>query len=293
MGMFQDEAVTTGDGPIDQAAPVADQTGTDPRDFSNKFMPYYRYSENKNNVYINQFVVFGMIAFNTRLALAYEWPMAKRINYASQLGSSGLPGGGNPDLPSNGIPGPLEGDGDAVGMGDLILRFFSRPESLEWKYKEGESDSISLMPTLEFILPTATDPVLGAESLILGPAITVVADLPGGPPFGLGFIASMNFYEFSVFKSNDRGSTSRYLGRHFWMQPLSKPGPNIFDGLYMLTEFQTIYDFRTSDFDLWIGPEFGKIVKDGLIVYAKPGWGIDAEANDRKFTFEVGVRIFY
>ncbi len=293
MGMFQDEAVT-GDRPIDQAAPVADKTGTDPRDFSNKFMPYYRYSENKNNVYINQFVVFGMLAFNTRLALAYEWPMAKRINYGSQLAGSGVPGGSNPDLPSNGIPpGALEADGDSVGMGDLILRFFSRPESLEWKYKEGEPDSISLLPTLEFILPTATEPVLGAESLILGPAITIVADIPGDPPFGLGFIASMNFYEWSVFKDNSRGSTSRYLGRHFWMQPLSKPGPGIFDGIYMLTELQTIYDFRTSDFDVWIGPEFGKIIKEGLIVYAKPGWGIDAEANDRKFTFEVGVRIFY
>ena len=48
-----------------------------------------------------------------------------------------------------------------------------------------------------------------------------------------------------------------------------------------------------SDFDLWIGPEFGKIVKDGFIVYAKPGWGIDPEPNDREFTFEVGMRIFY
>ncbi len=95
------------------------------------------------------------------------------------------------------------------------------------------------------------------------------------------------------FKDNSRGSTSRYLGRHFWMQPFTKPGPGIFDGLYLLTELQTIYDFRTSDFDVWIGPEFGKIVHEGLIVYAKPGWGIDPEPNDRRFTFEVGVRIFY
>ncbi len=290
MGMFQDEPKEQPG--IDQAEPVADKTGTDPRDFSNKFMPYYRYSENKNNVYINQFVVFGMLAFNTRLALAYEWPMAKRINYGSAL-SGGEPGGSNPDLPSNGIPGVLDPDGDEVGMGDLILRFFARPEYLEWKYKEGEPDSISLLPTLEFILPTATEPVLGADSLILGPAITIVADIPGDPPFGLGFIASMNFYEWSVFKDNSRGSTSRYLGRHFWMQPLSKPGPGIFDGLYILTEMQTIYDFRTSDFDVWIGPEFGKIIKEGLIAYAKPGWGIDPEPNDRRFTFEVGVRIFY
>jgi hypothetical protein len=290
-GMFQDAPDADPLAEADQG-PVGDQTGTDPRDFGNKFMPYYRYAQNKNGVYINQFVGFGLIAFNPRLALSYEWPLAKRINYGTDF--TGSPGGTNPDLPPNGIgPGILEPDGDSTGMGDLIIRIFSRPEALEWKYKEGETDSISLMPTIEFTLPTATEDILGADSFIVAPALTVVADMPGGPPFGLGFIASMNFYQLTAFKDNSRGNVSRYVGRHFWMQPLTKPGPGIVDGLYVLTEFQTIYDFMENDFDAWIAPEFGKIVKEGLIVYAKPGWGIDPEPNDREFTFEFGVRIFY
>ena len=65
------------------------------------------------------------------------------------------------------------------------------------------------------------------------------------------------------------------------------------DGLYILTEFQPVYDFENDDFDLWIAPEFGKIVKPGFIVYGKPGWGVDRDKADRKFTFEVGTRIFY
>ena len=78
------------------------------------------------------------------------------------------------------------------------------------------------------------------------------------------------------------------------MQPLSKPGPGLLDGLYLLPEFQPVYDFDADELSWWVGPEFGKIVKEGVIVYAKPGWGINNdEPNERDVTFEVGVRIFY
>ena len=77
------------------------------------------------------------------------------------------------------------------------------------------------------------------------------------------------------------------------MQPFTKPGPGLTDGLYMLTEFQPVYDFEIDEFSLWIGPEFGKIVRDGFIVYVKPGFGIDPEPQDRDFTFEVGFRYFF
>jgi hypothetical protein len=88
------------------------------------------------------------------------------------------------------------------------------------------------------------------------------------------------------------------------MQPLSKPAHmenpdndslQIFNlaGLYLLTEFQPVYDFREDEFSLWVGPELGKILKDGVIAYLKPGWGIDnTEPGDREFTFEIGFRYF-
>ena len=66
-----------------------------------------------------------------------------------------------------------------------------------------------------------------------------------------------------------------------------------------MPEFQPIYDVRQGRFSLWIGPEFGKIIKpeggsfDSIAVYAKPGWGMaeDAVGGDREFTFEFGVRL--
>ena len=46
-------------------------------------------------------------------------------------------------------------------------------------------------------------------------------------------------------------------------------------------------------FDFWFGPEFGKIIKDGQILYIKPCVGFDREKDDRKFTFEIGYRYFF
>ena len=73
----------------------------------------------------------------------------------------------------------------------------------------------------------------------------------------------------------------------------SRRGPELTDGLYMLTEFQPMYDFETDEFDLWMGPEFGKILSEGRILYIKPGWGFDVDPVDRKFTLEVGYRYFF
>ena len=119
------------------------------------------------------------------------------------------------------------------------------------------------------------------------------------PPLGLGFFAMMNFYDFDAWKDDDRDDTSRYRGRWFWMQPLSMPTPefSLFDtsGLYVMTEFQPIYDFEEDHFSAWIGPEFGKIAQPGHVFYAKPGFGIDPSASkgDRDWTFEVGYRYFF
>ena len=293
---------------------VEDSTGTDPRDFSSKFMPYYRYMELENEVEVNMLTLFGMYAFNPRFAMTYEWPVAKEIDYSevdefkdfqAGLGAGDLPPvGSNPGM-GGGLPfDDLDTDGDVTGTGDLNLRFFFRPPELEFDYWGGQKQ-FSFMPVMEMTLPTANEDVLGGEAYILSPGFTFVADMPfEGPPFGLGFLALMNFYDFDAFKDDSRSYTSRFRGRWFWMQPLSKPAfadnPedkrfHIFDltGLYLLTEFQPVYDFRTDDFSLWIGPELGKIIRDGEIFYVKPGWGLDNDQpGDREFTLEIGFRYF-
>lgn len=276
---------------------VVDDTGTDPRDFRNKFMPYYRYTELGNDVEIQEFVLFGLIAFTPDIAMTYEWPIYKNIDYRDLdmfERASDFPPGQGTGIPSGGVPfEDLDADGDVSSIGDLNLRFFWAPDSLAGRYA-GSEKSWSLMPIFETTLPTAHDDVIGGTNWILSPGFAWVTDLPGGPPFGLGFFAMMNFYDTNAWRDDGQEWTSRYRGRWFWMQPLSKPGPKLWDGLYMLTELQPIYDFNEDDFDLWISPEFGKMMSKSSVMYAKPGWTIvDREVEDREFTLEVGVRFFF
>ena len=289
---------------------IKDDTGTDPRDFGSKFMPYYRYTKLDNDLKVNEFTLFGMYAFTKKFAMTYEWPIAKKIDYSEVDGFRALSGnlppigdqpGGGGSLPYN----DLESDGDVVGMGDLNLRFFVKIDQWRTKFMEGQKD-LSVFPVVETTVPTATKDVLGGESWILSPGITAVFDMPfKSPPLGLGFFAAMNFYDFDAIKDNKRSSTSRFRGRWFWMQPLSMPAHvkdpdnkdwQIFNlaGLYVLTEFQPVYDFQRSHFSFWFGPELGKILKDGVILYGKPGFGVDPKANegDRQITFELGFRYF-
>lgn len=287
-----------------------DATGTDPRDFSSKFMPYYYYTELENDLKVTQFNLFGMYAFTPKFAFTYDLPVAKEIDYGSvdefkALSSGNVPPiGGQPGL-GGGLPfDDLEDDGDVIGIGDLNLRFFVASDDWKWTFMDGKK-SMSVFPVLETTLPTASKDVLGGNAWILSPGITFVTDMPfKSPPLGLGFLALMNFFDFDVIKDDSQESTTRFRGRWFWMQPLSMPASmknpkdtdyHFFDlsGLYLLTEFQPVYDFMESEFSFWIGPEFGKIIKDGQILYVKPGFGIDNdEPGDREFSLEIGFRYF-
>ena len=59
-----------------EAQAEGDATGTDPRYFSPKFMPYYRYTELENGLEQQELVAFGLLRFSQRAALTYEIPLA-------------------------------------------------------------------------------------------------------------------------------------------------------------------------------------------------------------------------
>ena len=72
--------------------------------------------------------------------------------------------------------------------------------------------------------------------------------------------------------------------------------------LYILTEFQPVYDWEQEHFSFWFGPEFGKafmpsegIFRNGGAIYIKPGIGVDPDslAGDREWTLELGIRFFF
>lgn len=245
-----------------------DATGTDPRVFSNKWMPYYRYTELENGLVQQDLTAFGTFRFNDRLGMFYEVPLGQYRDFSD-------------------VQGVPEGT-DAIGMGDIDLKFLWRPKALEFSYgKEGKKSASVLFGT-DFLLPTATDDALAGDALLFAPIVAVVFDMPFH-----GFIAALNLYYFDVYKEDSAPKTSRYVGKWFYMQPLTKPGP-WWGGFFLLPEFQPIYDFETNDFSAWIGVELGKMLAPGRIAYIKPGWGIDnSEATDRKSTIEVGFRWFF
>ena len=211
---------------------------------------------------------FGTLRFNDRVGMFYEVPLAQYRDFSD-------------------VPGVSAGT-DAIGMGDIDLKFLWRPESLEFSYgKEGKKNASVLFGT-DFFLPTATDDALAGDALLFAPIVAFVFDMPF-----YGFCAVLNLYYFDVYKKDSAPETSRYVGKWFYMQPLTKPGP-WWGGFFLLPEFQPIYDFETNDFSLWIGVELGKMLAPGRIAYIKPGWGIDnSESTDRESTIEVGFRWFF
>ncbi len=271
------------------AAGEDDATGTDPRAFGPKFMPYYRYTELENELEQEEVVAFGLIRFSERAALTYEIPLAMKRDVrdtALRDPATGQCGGSLdeslPPLLPSGIPG--EGDCEETGMGDMNLRFL---------YKAGRALGGDWLLGSQFNLPTASDDVLGTEQFQLGPLFAYVTDFEWYPAPG-SFGAFMNFYFFDVFGEGDRPDVSFYLGRWFFMFPLTPPEKGLLGGIYAMPEVQPLYDFEEDHFSLWVGPEVGKMLAPGRILYLKPGIGIDPDEDkgDRDFTFEIGFRWF-
>ena len=250
------------------AAVQENKTGTDPRDFSLKWMPFYRYTKLENGLTQQDLTAFGTVPFSRRLGMFFEVPVAQYVDFSD-------------------VPGVPAGT-DAIGLGDISLKFIHNPEALGFTFgKDGVKKGSILLGT-DFVLPTATDDALAGNALLFAPIVGVVLDMPFH-----GFFAMLNLYYFDVYKKDGAPDTSRYVGRWFYMQPLSRPGP-WWGGLYLMPEFQPVYDFETKDYSAWIGLEFGKMFAPGRIGYIKPGWGIDnSELVDRDTTFEAGFRWFF
>jgi len=250
-----------------------DATGNDPRAFTDKWTPFYRYQELENGLTQQDATASGTIAFSEYVGVIFELPLAQYRDFSE---ISGLP----KDAPAS-----------VIGVGDVSLKFLARLNPLDFSYGEpGEMNKKtgSIILGADFVLPTATNPLLAGNSFKLAPILGLVIDTPM-----YGFFAMINLYYFDVYKTDAAPTTSLYVGRWFYMQPLTPPGE--WWGLFFLMpEFQPIYNFETKDFSSWIGVELGKIIVDGQVAYIKPGWGLgNSEQTDRKFTFEFGWRSFF
>ncbi len=67
---------------------------------------------------------------------------------------------------------------DAIGLGDIDLKFLYNPESLGFTFGKDGKKSGSILLGTDFVLPTATDDALAGDALLFAPIVGVVLDMP-------------------------------------------------------------------------------------------------------------------
>jgi hypothetical protein len=247
-----------------------DGTGNDPRAFANKWTPNYKFSELENGLTQQTVYGSGTVAFTRNLGVIFEVPVAQFRDFSEV---EGLPEGTPQDV---------------IGTGDVSLKFLANLRSLDFFYGEGKKKSGTIVVGTDFVLPSASKSLLAGNSFKIAPIVGVVVDMPAH-----GFLAMLNLYYFDVYKTAAAPTTNMYVGRWFYMQPLTPPG-KWWGMVYLMPEFQPIYNFETEDFSSWIGVELGKIIIPGQVAYIKPGWGMsNSEPTDRTTTLEFGWRYFF
>jgi hypothetical protein len=276
-----------------------EENGTDPRDLTAKFMPYYRFNKIDNGLKSHEATLFGMVPIPIGKLLGneeYKWgvtiefPALKYVDASEPIDRVGrmISRAGGVDAiseiaTSKGVTSPIPGarPRDKVwGTGDLNTRLIAPI----W---QGEifGKPVGVLTGAELWWPTASDELLGTGKWQIAPHLTAVIDLAKDKGI---FLASMNFWRTSFAGDSDRDDIELYVGRHFLNIPFGQTG------YYLLAELQTISELEDNgDWEIWIGPEVGKILAPGRILYGKPGFGIDPDANERKWSFELGYRHFF
>jgi hypothetical protein len=101
-----------------EKAVAKDGTGNDPRAFTDKWMPLYRYTKLENGLVQQDVNAFGSLAFSDYVGMFYELPLAQYRDFSKVADYPD-------DLPSS-----------AIGVGDISLKFLMRPKALDFSYGE-------------------------------------------------------------------------------------------------------------------------------------------------------------
>ena len=271
---------------------VADN-GTNPAALGVKYMPYSRYTELDNGI-IDQdaLTLFAMagIPISPFTALVIEWPLMKYRDFSSLYTVGGLDpgaGGGAPGF-SSGLPEISDNVSvprllrqNITGFGDVKFRLVQGLGKIRKTVVIGGGD---------LILPWASDAMLSSNKYQLGPMLATVTNFSPS-----SFLAILHFYFFDIAdgvhaadEGGAQGDIGLYLARIFFQYAWTS-------GWYVLPEAQVIHDFKNDDngFSLWIGPELGTVLgaNPAITAYLKPGFGINPDPGERKWSTEFGIRI--
>jgi len=190
-------------------------TGTDPRGFAPKLIPYYRFTELENGLEQKELVFSGLYAVSPKFAMTYEIPLAYerdiRSTDAFKNGLSRISGDGE-EIPG-GLPIGAELDGKETGIGDMNLRFMYRHD---WDFL-----GFDWLTGVELVFPTASEDVLGSETFQIKPMVTMVRDIGFWPAPGAFFALRYTPAAFTCCLKCSSSTISRIATAPFGSAPRS------------------------------------------------------------------------
>jgi hypothetical protein len=226
----------------------ADNTGTNPINFTNDFRIYNNFSElntagdGKANTTTMEFrTPFADGKWQFRIKAPYVWKEA--------------------DLTGNGV-----NNIDDHGIGNLSMRFLTVPVMNKEK-------KFALAAGLEMFFDTANDPAIAESSTSLGPQVFAVFFRPPG---GGALMAPAYQHVFSVGgKDVHRGQIDFF---YLWSFP-----KKFFN--WALINPQGVINYEADNDSSWnIDLETGKMLTKHQSVYVRPGFGI---GTDRTFDWDI------
>jgi hypothetical protein len=221
----------------------ADNTGTNPINFTNDFRIYYNYAElNAKGDGKAQTTTFE---FRTPILNEKVQFRVRARNVEREI-----------DLTGNGVDNI-----DERGFGDMDIRFLTVPYM-------NMKEKFALAVGLEAIFDTADDPALGGSSTSLGPQIFAVFFKPPG---GGALVAPAYQHVFSVGGEN----VNRTQLDLFYLYTFKKGLIN-----WALVNPQGVIDYQNDNHSSWnIDCEIGKMITKNQSLYIRPGFGIGGNAS--------------
>ena len=224
-----------------KAAMAKDKTGTNPVNFTHDFRLYNEF----------QFLNVAGDGFSNVTTLEYRHPLGDgKWQVRGRVRGVKIEADANNDGNDN---------LDEFGLGDIDLRILTVPY-LDMPNK------FAIATGLEFFFPTASDDVLGSETLSLGPQVFGVFFTPFGIPGTL--IAPAYQHKFSI--AEESGAKNEHKGLFDLFILWSSKDKQT----WALVNPQMVLDYKQDREFGFVEAEVGRMIGSGHSIYVRPSIGI-------------------